>query len=161
MYKNRLRVILMAAFYSFWTLVMAAGLVIALLNGYIILLVLSLIIGALVLHQALHYLRDINARPVLHEGEVMRKWHKGNLLVFFFPSYYIMVERKVFTLSRREYGQVLEDDLVRVMCFPHSLTVERLERYDTTTRDFVLAEDEIDYTVDQPQRGGRSRHRWY
>jgi hypothetical protein len=39
--------------------------------------------------------------------------------------------------------------------------VERLERYDTTTRDFVLAEDEIDYTVDQPQRGSRPRHRWY
>jgi hypothetical protein len=159
--NNRSRVIMMALFYSSLVAVMTAGLVIALAGGYILLLILSLIFGAMVLHQALHYLRDINARPVMHEGEVTRKWHKGNFFLFFFPSYYIMVERKVFALSRIEYGQVLEDDLVRVHHFPFSLTVERLERYDTTRKDFVPAESGLVYEVQEEQRRGSSRrYRW-
>ena len=161
--RNRNRVILMALFYGFWVVVMAAGLVIALSDGSIMLLILSSLFGAMVLHQALHYVRDINARPIKYEGEITRKWHKGNFFLFFFPSYYIMVERKVFALSRREYGQVLEDDLVRVMCYPYSLTVERLERYDTTKKDFVPAEGDPIYEIiaeETRRRGTGSRYRW-
>ena len=28
------------------------------------------------------------------QGEIVRKWHKGNLLFFFLPSYYITVDSK-------------------------------------------------------------------
>jgi hypothetical protein len=160
--NNRGRIIIMAGFYSVLVAFMVAGIVIALVEGYILLLILSSLFGAMVLHQALHYLRDINARPVQHEGDITRKWHKGNFFLFFFPSYYIMVERKVFTLSRREYGQVLEDDLVRVHHFPYSLTVERLERYDTSKKDFVLAEGPPIYQpAEEPRRGSTGRrYRW-
>ncbi len=73
------------------------------------------------------------------EGPVLRKWHKGNLLIVLFPSYYMMVEDKIYTISRHEYGSILENDIVRITCFPHSLTIERIELYDSLEKQFVPA----------------------
>ena len=144
--KNRRRVVLMAFYYSFWTVLLSAFVVIALYNiilrddfGFLLMLFIGLFVGLLTGHQASQYLRDVGARPVVYEGDVLRKWNKGNLLIVLFPSYYIMVDRRVFCVRREEYALLLEDDLVRVTCYPHSLTVERLELYDVSEKQFVPA----------------------
>ena len=137
--RRRGRVILMSLLYSTAGLIFAGLTIVALYKGYIPLLLIGFVCGLLFFHQAWHYLRDISARPITHEGEVRRKWHKGNLFFVLLPAYYIMVERKVFSVSRTEYAGLLEEDLVRIKCYPHSLTVEQLERYDTTRKEFVPA----------------------
>lgn len=124
-------------------------------GGFIVMLGIFGGMGGLILFQARQYLRDLKADVVTREGEVVRKWHKGNVLFFFMPSFYIFVEYAeepgklqgdgkrrpghVYSITRQEYGGLLEEDRVRILCFPASLTVERLERYDTNTREFVPA----------------------
>jgi hypothetical protein len=46
---------------------------------------------------------------------------------------------KIFVISRVEYAMLLELDLVKVSCYPHSATVERLERYDESEKRFIPA----------------------
>ncbi|MPZ49214.1 MAG: hypothetical protein GEU75_07925 [Dehalococcoidia bacterium] len=108
-------------------------------GGFVIMLGIFGFCGFLTSFQAINYLRDLKSRPYAVEGEVLRKWHKGNLLLFFLPSYYIHVQGKIFTVTRQEYSMLLEDDLVRVKCYPYSLTVELLERYHETDKKFVPA----------------------
>ncbi|HWC28700.1 MAG TPA: hypothetical protein VG845_01350 [Dehalococcoidia bacterium] len=108
-------------------------------GGFVVMLAIFGLCGFLTSFQAFNYLRDLNAKPVSLEGEIWRKWHKGNLFLFFMPSYYVNVQGKIFTITRNEYSMVLEDDLVRVSAYPHSLTVELLELYDETNKKFVPA----------------------
>jgi hypothetical protein len=143
--QRRGQVIRMAAFYCVLTVLCAVPVVIALYNiavgnlGYLIMLTLFGFFGFLVAFQARLYLRDLSARPVQIEGEIIKKWHKGNLFIFFMPSYYIKVENKIFTVASADYAGLLEEDLIRVKCYPHSLTIELIERYDETKDEFVSA----------------------
>ncbi|HWO73134.1 MAG TPA: hypothetical protein VNN21_06210 [Dehalococcoidia bacterium] len=163
--RKRGHVVRMAVFYSALALICAALVIIAVVNvfqgndGFFITLVVFGLIGFLTGFQALHYLRDTNAEPVEIEGEVARKWQKGNLFIFFMPSYYIAVKGKlppkhdfaagdeeepkgfvkIFSIKGIEYAMLLENDLVRVRCYPHSLTVERVDRYDTVEKKFIPA----------------------
>jgi hypothetical protein len=52
------------------------------------------------------YLRDLRKHPMVYEGEIMKKWHKGNLLIFFLPSYYIAIDTRIHTghVTRVEDG---------------------------------------------------------
>src|SRR5690606_8060969 len=156
--------------------------------------------------------------PIEYEGAVVRKWQKGNLLIFFFPSFYLAVDSrsqtgritrvephgcyvsmhhgaegylprkemdlpkgadpsqtvsmgsevrykvlgvdkrggymlsqrraedgeyitKLFSISRNEYAMLLERDTVRIVCYPHSNTVERVDRYDEIEKKFIPATD--------------------
>jgi hypothetical protein len=136
----------MAIFYSFWSLLSLGLVSLALIKifgagdtGFLVMLFVFGIFGLLVGYHAKNFLRDLSARPVPREGSILRKWHKGNLFIFFFPSYYIMVGDHIYSVKRDEYAMLLEDDVVRVTCFPYSLTVERLERYDSNEKQFVPA----------------------
>jgi hypothetical protein len=158
--RHRGHVVRMALFYSFWTLLSTALVVLALYEiatgdaGFIFMLCIFGLIGFLFGYWAYHYVRDLNADPVLYEGEVVKKWHKANVLFFFLPSFYIYVAEpnalrleeegnkpwnKVFTIGRQEYAMLLETDLVRIQCYPHSLAVESIERFDETDKKFVPA----------------------
>ena len=143
--RNRGRVIRMAVFYSFWAglsgvlVAMALYKVVSGDSGLLVMLMVFGFFGLLTAYHANQYLRDVKARPVVHEGDIMRKWHKGNLLFFLLPSFYIMVQGKIYSVTRQEYALLLEDDLVRITCYPHSLTVERLELYDSSYKQFVPA----------------------
>jgi predicted RNA-binding protein with RPS1 domain len=186
-------------------------------TGFLFMLTIFGLVGVLTGYQGWQYIKDLKAPPMDFQGEVVRKWHKGNLLFFFMPSYYIMVDSrvhtgsisrvedhgvfvrmhtgsegfvprkeldvdlaakspreavtageqvkykvrgmrmdglyrltcrkaeeramvgKIFTVSRIEYAMLLEQDEVRVTCFPHSATVERLERYDESEKGFIPA----------------------
>ncbi|HLF72100.1 MAG TPA: hypothetical protein VI759_08120 [Dehalococcoidia bacterium] len=108
-------------------------------SGFFFMLTVFGLLGLLFLYFARLYLRDLTKQPVQIEGEVMKKWHKGNLLFFFLSSYYIVVDKKIISIPVQAYGLLLETDLVRVTCYPHSLTVERIELYDTSAKQFLPA----------------------
>jgi hypothetical protein len=147
--QHRGRVLRMAIFHGAITLLCAAMVLLAIYmlasgeGGFIFMLSIFGFFGLVFGFWALHYLRDLSARPINIEGEVLKKWHKGNIFIFFMPSYYIAVEGKIFTISRREYAMLLELDLVRISCYPHSLTIERLERFDETEKQFIPARVEL------------------
>ena len=144
--KRRGYIMRMALLYAVGTIAGAGFVVLAMINildgrsGYMIMLVVFGIPGLLMAVLLRQYVSDISAVPVTVEGEVQRKWHKSNLLFFFMPAFYINVERKIFSIPHFAYASLLETDLVRVRCFPRSLTVEEVERYDETEKRFVPAD---------------------
>jgi hypothetical protein len=158
--KHRRRVIIMAIFYAAVTVICVALTIVAIYKlaggdgGFVIMLSIFGFFGLIFGYWALHYLRDMSAAPVTYEGTLMKKWHKGNLFVFFMPSFYIYVSQpnymqieaeggrawgKIFTIKRQDYAMLLESDLVRVRCYPHSLLVEQMERYDESDKRFIPA----------------------
>jgi hypothetical protein len=142
-YHKHMHVKLMAVFYTFWALISLAMVSLALFkiftedSGYVVMLGVFGFIGALTGYQARHYLSDLSKEPVVSEGEILRKWHKGNLLIFLFPSYYVFVDDKIFSIPRQDYALLLETDMVRISHYPGSLTVDFVERYDSVDKRFV------------------------
>ena len=138
-------VVVQAFIFTPLAVVLLAGLAFAVLNvaagnlGYIVMLVVSGLLGLAVGYQAWGYLRDIGAEPTLAEGDVTKKWTKGNFFIFFLPSYYVAVKGKIYSIRRADYIGVLEGDLVRISHYPHSLTVESLHLYDSALKKFVPA----------------------
>ncbi len=114
-------------------------------TGYIVLLTVSGILSILTGFQSLHYLLDLGSSPTTTEGEVSKKWTKGNLLFFFLPSYYIAVKGKIFSIRRMEYAHLLEQDLVRLRHYPNTLTIEVIERFDSVAKKFIPADGTGDY----------------
>jgi hypothetical protein len=142
-YHKHPHVMLMAVFYTFWALLSLALVLLATYkiltedSGYLVMFCVFGLIGALTGYQARHYLGDISKRPVVSEGEILRKWTKGNLLIVLFPSCYVYVDEKIFSIPVRDYKLLLETDLVRISHYPGSLTVDFVERYDTIEKRFV------------------------
>ncbi|HEX5370179.1 MAG TPA: S1 RNA-binding domain-containing protein [Dehalococcoidia bacterium] len=220
--ENRGRVVRMAILYTPIALV---SVVLTLLGaikmamgdgGFVVLFVLFGVVGFLTGFQAIAYLKDLSKAPMAYEGEITKKWHKGNLLIFFLPSYYIAIDTRIhkgnvsrvddagayirmpngsegyckrkelssdaassatemvslgdevrfkvigvdgkggyklsckraeesgtvikfFSITRVEYAMLLELDLVRILCYPHSATVERIDRYDDIEKKFIPA----------------------
>lgn len=143
--QKRGAVIRMAMFYSALFGVCLALVILALIKivngdgGFLFMFTIFGLMGLLFLYFARLYLRDMTKQPVQIEGEVMKKWHKGNLLFFFLSSYYIVVDKRIISIPVQAYSLLLETDMVRVTCYPHSLTVERIELYDAAAKQFVPA----------------------
>lgn len=220
--ENRGRVVKMALVYTPMALFSVAAVVLAVVNiaqgngGFVFMLVFFGIILFLTGFQALEYLKDLSAQPIAYQGELVKKWHKGNLFIFFMPSYYLAIDTRVlsgrvnriepngvyvtmedgdqgfvarkdlvgekgqaveemvslggeikfkvtgvdgkgvyklncrkaeerevvtklFSVTRVEYGMLLEQDLIKVTCYPNSLTVERIDRYDDHEKKFIPA----------------------
>lgn len=212
----------MALVYTPMALFSAAAVVLAVVNiaqgngGFVFMFVFFGIILFLTGFQALEYLKDLSAQPIAYQGELVKKWHKGNLFIFFMPSYYLAIDTrilsgrvnriepngvyvtmedgdqgfvarkdlvgekgqaveemvslggeikfkvtgvdgkgvyklncrkaeerevvtKLFSVTRVEYGMLLEQDLIKVTCYPNSLTVERIDRYDDHEKKFIPA----------------------
>jgi S1 RNA binding family protein len=225
--ENRRRVIRMALIYTPITVVSLILVVVALYQiasgetGFFFMLFIFGTLALLTGFQTIGYLKDLSAAPIEYEGSVVRKWHKGNLLIFFFPSFYLAVDSrsqtgritrvedhgcyvamhhggegylpgkemdvergkvpaevvsmgseirykvlgvdkrgsyklsqrraedgeyitKLFSISRNDYAMLLERDTVRVVCYPHSNTVERIDRYDDVEKKFIPATDGAD-----------------
>jgi hypothetical protein len=152
--ENRGRVVRMAIFHGLVTagcaslFLLASYMLLSGDGGFVFMFCLFGFFGLVFGYWWLHYVRDLSARQMIVEGEVMKKWHKGNVFILFFPSYYIAVADKnkpddeggkIFTVTRREYAMLLELDLVRISCYPHSLTIDKLERFDETEKKFIPA----------------------
>jgi len=144
--SKRAALLLQAAIFTPLALVMAGAVVYAALKiaagdgGHVVLLVVAGLLLLVLGYQAVHYLRDLNTDPASSEGEITKKWSKGNLFFFFVPSYYIAVKGKIYTVNRVQYRMLLAEDVVRIRHYPNSLTVEFIERYDSTEKKFVAAE---------------------
>jgi predicted RNA-binding protein with RPS1 domain len=220
--QNRGKLLRMGLFYGFWAVLSLALVILATYQiasgqtGFLVMLILFGIVSVLTGSQALQYLRDLGTDTMEIQGEVVRKWHKGNFLIFLMPSYYLLVDSKVlrgrvsrvddegayvvmesgqeglvprrelvgekgqtpqdmvspgqdifykvtngdgrgnyrlscrkaeeralvgkiFTVTREEYAMLLEQDLVKVSCYPHSATVDRVDRYDDIEKKFIPA----------------------
>jgi len=225
--ENRHRVVKMALIYTPITVVSLILVGVAIFKiasgegGFAFMLGVFGLLALLTGFQTIGYLKDLSAAPIEYEGEVVRKWHKGNLLIFFMPSFYLAVDSrshpgriarveehgcyvsmhhgsegylprnemdveprmnpqervyagseirykvlgvdrrggyklsqrrveegefitKLFSISRNEYAMLLDHDVVRVTCYPHSNTVERLDRYDDIEKKFIPVLDGID-----------------
>jgi hypothetical protein len=144
--SKRRNIVVQALLFTPAALLMGAGVAYASIKiaqgetGHIVMLVVTGILFTVTAYQALHYLRDISADPTSSEGEISKKWTKSNLFFFFLPSYYIAVKGLIFTISSDEYKGLLEEDMVRIRHYPHSLTVEFVERYDEAEKKFVPAQ---------------------
>lgn len=133
----------MAILYTIVTAVCAGLVGLALVNivsgntGYIVMLSIFGLVGLLTAYWMVAYIRDLKAELITVEGEISRKWVRGQILEFFFQACYISVDRKIFVIPRMAYAGLLETDLVRITCHPHSLTVENIERYDEISKRFI------------------------
>jgi hypothetical protein len=136
----------MAVVYTVITAGCSALVVLALVNifsgntGYIVMLSVFGLVGLLTGYWMFAYLRDLKADLITVEGEISRKWVRGQVLEFFFQSCYVSVAGKIFVIPRLAYASLLETDLVRINCYPHSLTVETIERYDEVDKRFIPAD---------------------
>ncbi len=136
----------MAVFWSLLTAGCTALIAVALINiisghtGYIVMFSVFGLVGVLTGYWMFAYLRDMKAELTMVEGEISRKWVRGQILEFFLQACYISVEGKIFVIRRLDYASLLETDLVRVHCYPHSLTVVSIERYDEIDKRYVPAD---------------------
>jgi hypothetical protein len=136
----------MEVIYSVITGFCAALVLLALVNivggntGYIVMFSIFGLVGFLTGYWMFAYLRDLKSELITVEGEIARKWVRGQVLEFFFQSCYVSVEGKIFVIRRLDYASLLETDLVRITCHPHSLTVESIERYDDLSKRFIPAD---------------------
>lgn len=144
--EKRANVALQALLFTPLAAVTCGAFVYAIINiaggdyGYSVMLVVCGVLTIVLGYQALHFLRDLSAAPTASEGEISKKWTKGNLFFFFMSSHYIAVKGNIYTISRDEYRGLLEEDLVRIRHYPHSLTVVHVERFDETEKKFVPAQ---------------------
>ena len=47
---------------------------------------------------------------------------------------------QIYSIERSLFAGLLEGDQVRILRYPHSLTIEEIERYDTAQQIFVPVE---------------------
>jgi hypothetical protein len=132
-----------------WTVLTAGAgalVVLALVNifsghtGYVVMLGVFGLIAILTGYWMVAYLRDMRSDLITVEGEVSRKWVRGQILEFFMQACYISTEGKIFVVRRIDYASLLETDLVRVYCYPHSLSVVSIERFDEVDKSFIPAD---------------------
>ena len=80
------------------------------------------VVGLLLVYQVAQHVRDFEARLVETDGVVVRKWKRADLIIAM-DSYYLTVGRTVFRLRPEVWIQVDEGMYVKVVHFPHTLTV--------------------------------------
>jgi len=94
-------------------------------GGRIVGLVLVGSVAALLGYQVVQSVRDLFASPVETTGLVERLWSRNDF--FLFRNTYLFVERNVFRLEPEQALEVELGATVRVVHYPHTSTVERIE----------------------------------
>jgi hypothetical protein len=80
------------------------------------------VVGLLLAYQVVQHVRDFGARLAETDGVVMRKWKRADLIIAW-DSFYLTVERTVFRVRPEDWIHVEEGEFVKVVHFPHTLTV--------------------------------------
>ncbi len=80
------------------------------------------VVGLLLVYQVAQHVRDFDSRLAETDGVVVRKWKRADLIIAM-DSYYLTVGRAVFRLPPEEWIHVDEQTYVKVVHFPHTLTV--------------------------------------
>jgi len=95
-------------------------------GGRVVGLVLVGAVTLLLSYQVLQSVRDLFAKPVETTGLVEKVWSRNEFLLF--RNTYIFVERNVFRISPEAALEIERGHLVRVVHYPHTSTVELVER---------------------------------
>jgi hypothetical protein len=69
--------------------------------------------------------RDLRKQPTTTSGEALRVWSKGRFL-FFGTIFYVLVNGRVFELSREAYGSIEYGDNLEIAHWPHTNVVVTL-----------------------------------
>jgi hypothetical protein len=93
--------------------------------GSIVGLVLVGFIALLLAYQVVQSVRDLFAKLKETVGLVERRWSRSDF--FLFRNDYIFVEGDVFRLHPEQFVEVDLGDIVRVVHYPHTSTVESIE----------------------------------
>jgi xanthosine utilization system XapX-like protein len=80
------------------------------------------IVGVLLAFQVVQHARDMRSRLAETEGVVVRKWRRADLVIAM-QSHYLTVESGVFRVRPEAWIHVDEGDYVKIVHFPHTLTV--------------------------------------
>lgn len=94
-------------------------------GGALIPTILLGIVTAAVLHETWSATRDLNAEPITSTAQVRRTWSRGTLL-WWFRSYYVFADNKVFEVSPVTSLHLQPGDRIEVEHLPHTRTVVRL-----------------------------------
>ena len=79
----------------------------------------------LLVYQVVQSIRDLFSRCVETVGVVERQWSRKEFMLF--RNGYIFIGRNVFRLEMEEYVDIKQGDTVRVVHYPHTLTVDTVE----------------------------------
>jgi hypothetical protein len=93
--------------------------------GQIVAISILAFISLLFAYQVVQAVRDLFSSVIETQGIVERRWSRNDF--FLFRNSYIFVERNVFRLEPEQYIEVDLGDVVRVVHFPHTSTVEGIE----------------------------------
>jgi hypothetical protein len=99
-------------------------------TGSIVGLVLIGGVALLLGYQVVQSLRDLFSRTVETTGLVERLWSRNEFLLF--RHTYVFVERNVFRVPVQHLLDVERGDLVRIVHYPHTGTVEFIEKVQPT-----------------------------
>ncbi len=80
------------------------------------------LVGVLLAYQVVQHIRDLRSSLVETEGQIVRKWRRADLIVAM-QSHYLTVESGVFRVRPEDWIRVEEGDAVKIVHFPHTLTV--------------------------------------
>jgi hypothetical protein len=93
-----------------------------------ILTVIEAILTVLFGYQSIQALRDLQAKLVVTEGVIGRKWSKMDFIVT--RSHYVSISRKIFRLHIVDWHLLEEGDRVSVLHYPHTGTVAKIDRIE-------------------------------
>ena len=93
--------------------------------GGVLPLIILAVVTIVFTHEAVAALRDLNATPTTMTGQVRRTWSHG-MLLWFFRSYYMFVDKVVFEVQPLTSAHVQPGDTVEVEHWPHTRTVIRV-----------------------------------
>lgn len=94
--------------------------------GSIVGLVLIGSVALLLGYQVVQSVRDLFSRPVETTGPVERLWSRNEFLLF--RNTYVFVNKNVFRVPLQHLLDVEKGDLVRIVHYPHTSTVESIEK---------------------------------
>lgn len=92
--------------------------------GLVIVGSVALLLG----YQVLQSVRDLLTKPVETTGLVERLWSRNEFLLF--RNTYVFVERNVYRVPIQHLLDVERGDLVRIVHYPHTGTVEHIEKVE-------------------------------
>ena len=92
------------------------------------------VVGLLLAYQVVQHWRDMRSPLAESEGVIQRKWSRADLIIAW-DSYYITVDRAVFRVPKIDWIDLREGAYVKVVHFPHTLSVVSVHEVMRTQPD--------------------------
>jgi len=119
-----------------WLTFSVGGLISGNVGAIFPVVLLGLFSGAL-WFQAMAAWRDLRRQPTVIRGPVQRIWRKGVLLGFF-PSHYLQVQRKIFAVEPSAWTQLGVNSVIEIEYWPHTHQITQLRLYEGRDAEALL-----------------------